>query len=68
MIQRSRINHGNMGTMTRMAITPPRLTRCKYWEKVMPIELPTRKVAGSPTSVSKPAELLIMAVSTIGPT
>ncbi len=34
----------------------------------MPIELPTRNVAGSPTSVSIPAELLTMAVITIGPT
>jgi len=34
----------------------------------MPIELPTRKVAGSPTSVSMPAELLTTAVITSGPT
>ena len=33
----------------------------------MPIELPTRNVAGSPTSVSNPAELLRMAISTSGP-
>jgi len=32
------------------------------------MELPTRNVAGSPTSVSNPAELLMMAVITSGPT
>ena len=32
------------------------------------MELPTRNVAGSPISVSNPAELLMMAVTTIGPT
>src|SRR5215813_12012309 len=30
----------------------------------MPMELPTRNVAGSPTSVSSPDELLMMAVAT----
>ena len=34
----------------------------------MPIELPTRNVAGSPTSVSRPAELLMIAASIIGGT
>ncbi|MOA26782.1 hypothetical protein D3C78_1476000 [compost metagenome] len=34
----------------------------------MPIELPTRKVAGSPTRVSMPAALLTIAVMTMGPT
>ena len=32
------------------------------------MELPTRNVAGSPISVSNPAELLMIAVTTIGPT
>ncbi len=57
---------GSSGTSTSNDRTPPRLTRRRYWPKVMPIELPTRNVAGSPTSVSSPAALLTMAVSTRG--
>ena len=34
----------------------------------MPMELPTRNVAGSPTSVNNPAELLTIAVRISGPT
>jgi hypothetical protein len=36
--------------------------------KDIPTSLPTRNVAGSPTSVSMPAELLMTAVRTMGPT
>ena len=35
---------------------------------VMPMELPTKKVAGSPTRMSSPAELLTIAISTSGAT
>ena len=59
---------GSSGTMARTASSPPRLTCRRYCPNDIPTELPTRKVAGSPTSVSIPAELLTMAVRIIGPT
>ncbi len=39
-----------------------------YSPKLMPIAWPTMNVAGSPTSVSSPAELLTMAVTINGRT
>ncbi len=54
--------------MTSTANRPPRLTRYRYSAKDIPMALPTRKVAGSPTRVSIPAELLTTAVRTMGPT
>ncbi len=62
------IRRGSSGTITSTASRPPRLTFCRYWPNDRPIALPTRKVAGSPTRVSMPAELLTIAVRIIGPT
>ena len=66
--QTSGMSRGRNGTMTSTASRPPRLTCLRYCVNVIPIALPTMKVAGSPTSVSSPAALLTIAVITIGPT
>ncbi len=66
--QMSRISHGSRAVRASRVSSPPRLTFCRYSPKLMPMELPTRKVAGSPTSVSRPAVLLTMAVRIIGGT
>src|SRR5262249_19043129 len=60
------MTQGSSGTITSRDNRPPRLTRLRYSVKVMPMELPTRKVAGSPTRISKPAELLTIAINTSG--
>ena len=62
------MSRGSSGTSTSTEMSPPRLTVAGNSPKLMPIELPTRNVAGSPTSVSSPAELLMMAVRISGPT
>src|SRR5215470_14134164 len=62
------MTQGSRGTITSRDNRPPRLTRLRYSVNVMPMELPTRKVAGSPTRISRPAELLTMAISTSGAT
>ena len=66
MCQISFMSQGRTGIRTRTESNPPRLTRSRYWMKVIPMELPTRKVAGSPTRVNRPAELLMMAVRMTG--
>ncbi len=62
------MTQGSNGKITSKDNRPPRLTCLRYWVNVMPMELPTKKVAGSPTRMSSPAELLTIAISTSGAT